>query len=74
MTTPQFPVEKKFSTKTRARYGYKDGRVEVVLKLGPIPLTEKLTVEEVDEAIAFLQEAQRFATLSPEDRERLGAP
>lgn len=73
MTTPTFPIEKKFSARTRAKYGFKDGRAEVVVKIGPIPLTEKLTVEEISEALEFLTEAKKFSEMPKEDRERLGA-
>ena len=73
MGMPTFPIEKKFSTRTRAKYGFKDGRAEVVVKVGPIPFTEALTPQEINDALEFLTEAKRFAEMPKEDRERIGA-
>lgn len=70
----KFPIEKRFSSKIRGRYGYKDGRAEVSVKVGGIiPWTDVLTQQDIDDAVDFLIEAQRFARMSEEDRERLGA-
>lgn len=73
MTSPTFPIEKKFSARTRAKYGYKNARVEVVVKVGPIPFTEALTPQEINDAIEFLTDAKRFAEMPEEDRARIGA-
>lgn len=74
MSTPTFPIEKPFSKKTKGRYGYRDGRVEIDAKIGIMPtFTEKMTIDELKEITAFFQEALRFAEMPEADRERLGA-
>ena len=73
MASPTFPIEKRFSARTQGKYGFKDGHAEIITKIAFIPYTEPLTMEEINDALEFLTEAQRFADLPAADRERLGA-
>ena len=73
MPTPTFPIQKKFSERTSGSYGFKDGHTEISVKIGILPrVSATLAGSELGEAIAFLQEAKKFADLSQEDRDRMG--
>jgi UDP-galactopyranose mutase len=85
MSTPQAeikmatPYEVRFSEKIRAKYGFKDGHVELEVEL-PFPLstikktyTEKFTVKEVKQLREAVEKAVMWADLPDFQRERDGA-
>jgi hypothetical protein len=85
MSTPQVeakkapvPYEVAFSEKVKARYGYKDGHVELVVDL-PFPLStikktynESFTIKELEQLKGALDKAMMWASLPDFQRERDG--
>ena len=73
------PYEIRFSPKTSAMYGYKDGHVELLVEL-PFPLStikksfsEKFTVKELRQLKEAVDKAVMWADLPDYQRERDGA-
>lgn len=73
------PYDIEFSKKTKARYGYKDGHVELIVEL-PFPLStvkksfsEKFTVKELRQLKEAVDKAVMWADLPDYQRERDGA-
>lgn len=73
------PYEVAFSDKVKAKYGYKDGHVELVVDL-PFPLStikktysEKFTLEELKQLKEAVDKAMMWASLPDFQRERDGA-
>jgi hypothetical protein len=84
MSTPKaetktpVPFEVAFSDKVKARYGYKDAHVELVVEL-PFPLStikktysEKFTADELKQLKEALDKAMMWASLPDFQRERDG--
>ncbi len=69
-----FPVEKDLGPKTKGRYGYKDGHVEIGVKIPVYGFTWlRIDASEIEIASKFLTEARMFSDMPKEDRERIGA-
>lgn len=77
--TKAVPYEIAFSKQVKAKYGFKDGHVELVVDL-PFPLStikktysEKFTLEELKQLKEAVDKAMMWASLPDFQRERDGA-
>lgn len=66
------PFEIVLSPRASVRYGYKDGHVDVTVKIGLFKGTHRIEANEVGKAIDALEKGIEWAKLSQEDRDRIG--
>jgi hypothetical protein len=61
------PIEWKLSEKVTMRFGYQDGRIELVVKVSPLlpSVTLVMDEDEVPKAIEALEKAREFNARRP---------
>lgn len=68
---PPFMVE--LSPRAKVWYGFKDGHVDVSVKIGVLKSTHRIEAGEVEKAADTLKDALAWTRLPEEERNRIGA-